>query len=155
MENKKSFIIRLIAFILTAFVIPCTYLSIRFNLFVSKSRLSIWGFIMILFVLIVIVVMLKFYLDGMKTKWSYGKQLVKGFLKVVLPLAIILILILFIRNHLEEFVRDINLMVECVGVITLSEIIAIMVNPLSKWAFENNIDGLVAITDRIIGKGEK
>ena len=155
MENKKSFVIRLIAFFITAIIMPCVYLSIRFNLFVSKSRLSLWGFIMILFVFIVIMVMLKFYLDGMKTKWSYGKQLVKGFLKVVLPLLIILIGALYIKNHIEEFIKDLNLVIECIGVITISEILAIAINPLSKWAFENNIDGLVAITDRIIGKGEK
>ena len=150
MENKKTFYTKLSLFIVFAFVVPVVYMSIRFNLFVSKSRLSLWGLLLIALVMIVFAVMIKFYLDGMKTKWSYGKQLIKGFVKVILPLLFILVLSLYIKNHLDEFIRDINLIIEAISVIAISETIAIAVNPLSKWAFENNVDGLVQITDRIM-----
>ena len=152
MENKKTFYTKLSLFTLFAFILPIVYMSIRFNLFVSKSRLSLWGLLLIALVMVVFAVMIKFYLDGMKTKWSYGKQLVKGFVKVILPLLFVLVLSLYIKNHLDEFIRDINLIIEAISVIAISEAIAIAVNPLSKWAFENNVDGLVQITDRIIGR---
>lgn len=152
MENKKTFYTKLSLFIVFAFVVPVAYMSIRFNLFVSKSRLSLWGLLLIALVMIVFAVMIKFYLDGMKTKWSYGKQLIKGFVKVILPLLFVLVLSLYIKNHLDEFIRDINLIIEAISVIAISEAIAIAVNPLSKWAFENNVDGLAQITDRIIGR---
>ena len=152
MENKKTFYTKLSLFALFAFILPIVYMSIRFNLFVSKTRLSLWGLLLIALVMVVFAVMIKFYLDGMKTKWSYGKQLVKGFVKVILPLLFVLVLSLYIKNHLDEFIRDINLIIEAISVIAISEAIAIAVNPLSKWAFENNVDGLVQITDRIIGR---
>lgn len=153
METNKSFIIRLVAFLMTALVLPCVYLVIRFNLFKSKMAISIWGIIIIGLILIVVTAMIKFYLAGMKTKWSYLKQILEGFIKVILPILFILVVVVWAKTKLQWFIDNINLFIEAICVILGFETVAIIINPLSKWAFDNNIDGMVSIADKIFKKG--
>lgn len=153
METNKSFIIRLIAFLMAALVLPCIYLAIRFNLFKSKMAISVWGIIIIGLILIVVSAMIKFYLAGMKTKWSYLKQILEGFIKVILPILFILIVVIWAKTKLEWLIANINLFIEAISVILGFETVAIIINPLSKWAFDNNIDGMVSIADKIFKKG--
>ena len=111
METNKSFIIRLIAFLMTALVLPCIYLAIRFNLFKSKMAISIWGIIIIGLILIVVSAMIKFYLAGMKTKWSYLKQILEGFIKVILPILFILVVVVWAKTKLQWLIENINLFI--------------------------------------------
>lgn len=153
METNKSFIIRLIAFLMAALVLPCIYLAIRFNLFKSKMAISIWGIIIIGLILIVVSAMIKFYLAGMKTKWSYLKQILEGFIKVILPILFILVVVVWAKTKLQWLIENINLFIEAISVILGFETVAIIINPLSKWAFDNNVDGMVSIADKIFKKG--
>lgn len=153
METNKSFIIRLIAFLMAALVLPCIYLVIRFNLFKSKMAISIWGIIIIGLILIVVSAMIKFYLAGMKTKWSYLKQILEGFIKVILPILFILVVVVWAKTKLQWLIDNINLFIEAICVILGFETVAIIINPLSKWAFDNNVDGIVSIADKIFKKG--
>ena len=153
METNKSFIIRLIAFLMAALVLPCIYLAIRFNLFKSKMAISIWGIIIIGLILIVVSAMIKFYLAGMKTKWSYLKQILEGFIKVILPILFILVVVVWAKTKLQWLVENINLFIEAICIILGFETVAIIINPLSKWAFDNNVDGIVSIADKIFKKG--
>lgn len=149
MENK-SFLIRFILFLLFSLAFPIVYISIRFHLFTNKQIVSIWGIIILIIILCVVVVMIKFYLDGMKTKFSYVKQILIGVIKVLIPIAIVWLLCFWIKTKASVFLSSIDLMVETLAVIFVSETFAIIINPLPKWAFENNVDGLVQITDKIL-----
>lgn len=153
MATNKSFIIRLTAFLMVALVLPCIYLAIRFNLFNSKMAISIWGIIIIGLILIIVSAMIKFYLAGMKTKWSFFKQILEGFIKVILPILFILVVVVWAKTKLQWLIDNINLFIEAICVILGFETIAIIINPLSKWAFDNNVDGIVSIADKIFKKG--
>ena len=133
---------------------PCAYITIRFNLFTSKNAISLWGIIIVCLIFLTISVLIKYYLAGMKTKWSYLKQLLEGFCKIILPIIVILIITIFLKMKLQWLCNNMNLFIEVLIVILASEIIAVVINPLSKWAFDNNVQGLIEITDKIIKKGE-
>ena len=113
METNKSFIIRLIAFLMAALVLPCIYLAIRFNLFKSKMAISIWGIIIIGLILIVVSAMIKFYLAGMKTKWSYLKQILEGFIKVIFSELKFSLVYIHISEHIKSVTLRIFKLYKC------------------------------------------
>ena len=86
-----------------------------------------------------------FYLDGMKTRYSYIKQIVEGFSKVLLPLVILLITMFLIKDNVTMIIESLIVIIGC-------ETVAIFINPLPKWAFDNNVTGLGEIYDRITRK---
>ena len=49
---------------------------------------------------------------------------------------------------------NIAMIKEALYVIIPCEFVAIIVNPLPKWCFENNVDGIVEIADKILSKKE-
>ena len=152
MEQKtKTFLIRFIIFILTAIGFPIAYLIIRYNLFQTTSKLQIglWGCIVFFILAVSIKVLISFYLEGMKTKYSLMKQIVTGFSHLILPLIALLIFIIWMKDNID-------LLIEALGVIIPCEIVAIIINPLPKWCFDNNIDGLGEIVDKTFNlkKGE-
>ena len=97
--------------------------------------------------------MIKFYLAGIKTKRSYLKQILEGFIKVILPILFILVVVVWAKTKLQWLIENINLFIEAICVILGFETVAIIINPLSKWAFDNNVDGIVSIADKIFKKG--
>jgi len=150
--DKKEFLTKLILFITFSIIAPIVYLSIRFSLFTSKTSLSLWGVFVLMILCSMIIIMLKYYLSGMKTKWSIAKQIINGFLKIIMPLVIILILAIWFKAKYTWLLSNIDAFIEVMCVIIGCEIFAVLINPLDKWAFENNVDGLVEIVDKIIKK---
>ena len=65
----KQLIIRMTLFLLFSLVAPCIYLIVRFNLFNADNRLKIGvaEIIVIGIFLSVLVVLIKYYLDGFNT----------------------------------------------------------------------------------------
>lgn len=70
-------------------------------------------------------------------------------LKVVLPLLFILVVAVIFKSKMSWIEENINLFIEAIGIILLCESVAIVINPLPKWAFDNNIDGIIDIADKI------
>lgn len=152
--EKKEFIIRLSMFLLFALVLPITYISVRCKLWEQTTTISFWFILLTIIIVMVVAVLIKYYLDGMKTKYSYTKQILTGVIKVILPLGAILLLAIWYKGKAEWIVEHTNLFIEILGVVLASETVAIVVNPLPKWAFNNNVEGLVEITDKILHKEE-
>ena len=152
--NKKELITRLILFLMFSLVAPITYVSIRCGLFKVKNTISLWFIIVLGVALGVVSLIIKYYLDGMKTKYSMLKQILEGVIKVVLPLGFLLVGIIWFKSKLDWITQNVNLIIEVLGVILGCEIIAIVINPLPKWAFENNVEGLVQISDKIFHREE-
>lgn len=144
----KKFIIRLIAFIMISVGVPIAYLIIKFDMFQQATRFGMAELLCVLIVISLGVVLLKYYVSGMKTKYSYLKQIIMGIIKTIIPLLAILIVIVWCHNNIE-------ILEEFLFIVIPSEFIAIFVNPLPKWAFENNIDGLSEIATKIFDKGGK
>ena len=153
--EKKELITRLSLFLMFSLVAPIVYVSIRCKLFSAKKTISIWFIIILGVVLGVVSLIIKYYLDGMKTKYSLMKQILEGFIKVIMPIAFVLIAVVWFKSKMEWIVSNVNLMIEVLGVVLGCEVIAVIVNPLPKWAFNNNVDGLVEITDKIFHKENK
>lgn len=149
-ESRKVFVIRFITFLVFSLIAPITYLIVRFDLFTITSSLQIglWGVILFIIMVSVVVVLIKFYLDGMKTRYSLLKQIVSGFCKLILPLAIVLVLLVWMRDN-------INLVIESLLVIIPCEAVAIVVNPLPKRAFDNNVEGIGKFVDSVLAKREE
>lgn len=145
--SKKIFITRLTTFLLFALVIPVSYLIGRFDLFVPTSKLQIglWGIICLGIIVAVVGALIKYYLDGLKTKYSYFKQVLHGLVKLIFPLVVTLVALVFLKDNID-------LVIEALLVITPCELIAIFLNPMPKWCFDNNVDGLGEITDKIFFK---
>lgn len=146
-KSKKMFVIRFITFLVFSLIAPAVYLIVRFNLFETTSKLQIglWGVILFGILIAVVSVLIKFYLDGMKSKYSLVKQIVSGICKLILPLTLVLILLVWMKDN-------INLVIESLCVIIPCELVAIVVNPLPKWAFDNNIEGLGEFVDGVLAK---
>lgn len=142
--NKGLFWLRLILFIIFSTIAPCVYLIVRFNLFqtTTKTQIGLWGVIVIAIVLCSIGMLCKFYLDSMKTRYAYFKQVVSGLIKVIFPLILILAISIWLKDNVEEITYAMYCIIPC-------EIIAIFINPLPKWCFDNNVEGLGEIVDKV------
>lgn len=152
--NKKEFITRLSLFITFALLLPISYIAIRCKLWNQTTTISFWFLMLLMMVVVFVAVLIKYYIDGMKTKYSYFKQILTGVIKLLLPLGTILLLAIWYKGKAEWLVEHTNLFIEILCVILASETIAIIVNPLPKWAFDNNVEGLVEITDKILHKND-
>lgn len=140
-------------FIFFGLITPITYLLIRYKLYV-KQQTNIWLLICIAIVFFVVGFMLK-YIFSIKTKFLYYTQIIKGFVKVILPLGFILISAIWLKGKSLLLFNNLNLFIESLIVIMCCESVAICVNPLPKWAFENNVEGFVDTVSSAIKKSKE
>lgn len=143
-KERNKFIILFITFILFSVVAPCIYLIVRFNLFTQASKLQIgfWGFVVFGIILIAVNILANMYLEGLKTKWHIAKQIVSGMCRFILPMVLVLLIITWLRDNLSYIIEALYVIIPC-------ECVAIVVNPLPKWCFYNNVDGLGEIVDKV------
>lgn len=143
-KERNKFIILFITFILFSVVAPCIYLIVRFNLFTQASKLQIgfWGFVVFGIIIVAVNILANMYLEGLKTKWHIGKQIVSGFCRFILPMILVLLIITWLRDNLSYIIEALYVIIPC-------ECVAIVVNPLPKWCFENNVEGAGEIVDKI------
>lgn len=146
-KKKAVFYTRLVSFLAFSIIGPIAYIMARFKPFqVSQSTsIGLAGIAIILILMVAIVFLVKFYLDGMKTKYSFIKQLLEGLVKVILPLCSLLALAYMFQHFANQVIEILLVLIPC-------EACAIIVNPLPKWAFDNNVDGLGEIIDKITSK---
>lgn len=157
----KKFWIQFSLFLVFSLVIPISFIAIRFKLFSTTKQINtitVWAVIAICILFLVVSLMIKVYLDGMKTRYSLLKQILQGFVRVILPVAACLILVIFMKRVLieskEAMLKGLENMYQVLLVSLVSESIAIVVNPLPKWSFDNNVEGLAEIYDKVKG-GDK
>ena len=147
LTEKQKFWTLMSLFLTFSLLIPILYLTIRYDLFTKTTTIQIglWGIILFGIMIAVISVLIKYYLSGLKTKYSYGKQVVEGVVKLILPLCLTLAVVFFLKDNMDA-------VIESLCVIIPSEFGAILVNPLPKWAFDNNVDGLAEISDKLFSR---
>lgn len=148
-NSKCGFWVRLVAMVVVGVVIPVLYLIIRYNLFQKDIKITIglWGLVAICFVALAIIVLVKYYVSGLKTKFSYGKQIIDGFCKLLLPIIVFVVAMYVLKNYTDK-------MVELCWVLLPCEFVAILINPLPKWAFDNNVEGLGEIADKVFNRNK-
>lgn len=140
-NEKTNFVVRIILWALFSCVIPVVFIGWRYNLFskVGGLQLSGWGLIAIVIIFVFLYVVVKYIRAGF-IEWSMTKQIINGICRVVIPLGALLLICISLKNNLDIFIQALS----CVLV---SEIIAIPLNPFPKWVweksqgrFENTID---------------
>lgn len=153
-QKTGIFVARLIAFILFSVGGPVAYIMGRFKPFTASesTQVGFAGAIVIIIILVGVAVLVGFYLEGMKAKFSMVKQIANGLLKVILPIVALLVLTWGMSKYLEQLMEILIMLIPF-------ETVAIVVNPLPKWAFDNNVEGLgnvlSGILDKIKDKKEK
>ena len=145
LSPRAVFALRFTAFILFAFVLPIGHLLGKYKPFNYTETLSVGfaGIVIIGILLVGLKFLVEFYLNGVKTKYSLVKQIVSGFTKIILPMCIVAALVIVLAKYAEQVLSMCMVLIPC-------EMIAIIVNPLPKWAFENNVEGLANITEKIL-----
>ena len=140
-NEKKIFVIRIILWAIFACVIPVAFIGWRYDLFtkVGGLQLSGWGIIAIIITFVFLYAIVKYIRAGF-VEWSMIKQIINGILRIVLPLGMLLMICISLRNSLDIFIQALS----CV---LISEVIAIPINPFPEWVwkksqgrFENTVD---------------
>lgn len=146
-HSKRNFALQLILFLSFALICPCAYLIWKFDLFTQTTSMQfgVWGIVMLGIMCSVCGVLIKFYLDGMKMKYSLMKQIMQGFISLAMPLLLALLILTWLKDNIDLVIHSLWVILPC-------EIVAIIVNPLPKWCFENNVQGIGEIADRVLAK---
>ena len=140
-QEKRNFIIRLILYIFFGFAVPGAFLVWRFQLFKKVSKLSIggWGIIFILFAIIFFWKLISSLRKGMN--FGFAKQCLNGICGTLFPIMMLIVVCSLLDSWMEE-------LIEFLSVTLICQIIAIPINPIPKWRYENNIE------DTAIGFGK-
>jgi len=125
------------------------YLIIRHNLFDVKTRvqLNLWQIVAILFLGIILTTICYYCVAALKTRYFWWKQIIVGLVKVIIPLSIALAITIWLENNVAILKEFLIVTIFC-------ESIAIVVNPFPKWCFDNNVEGLVEIGDKVFHRNE-
>ena len=140
---------KLVAF-LACSLSPAIYLIIRFNLFEKKNmvEMNLWLVLAVIVFASVLSVIIYYCVSAIKTRYFWWKQLLVGFVKVILPLIVLLAVTTWLSNNISLFK-------EFIIVTICFESLAIIINPFPKWCFDNNVDGLAEITDKLFHRDVK
>lgn len=136
MMSKKEFWIRLPIYILFGGALPFAFLIWRFKLFSKVSKLSIggWGIIAVIFISVFFIKLIKAVRKGLP--FSLVSQILEGVCKIIIPLLVGAFCCYYLKDMMEEVFQFLWVLIIC-------ESIAIVVNPIPKWAHENKNDSLI------------
>ena len=131
----KSFVIRLVLYVIFGAVIPFAFLIWRCDLFSQKQGktaivASGWGLIAICFLAIFFIKMLKAIRKGMI--FSVYTQIIDSITKTFIPLLIIIAVIYFVGNIQKELFQFLIVLFICN--------IPAKIIPIPRWSYENKIE---------------
>lgn len=133
-KEKKQFIIQAVLWTLFSCVIPVAFIGWRYSLFSKVNNVQIhlsgWGLIAIVIIAVFMLAVIKYIKAGF-VEWSMVKQIINGVMKIILPLGVLLVVCLSIKNNIEMFIQALSCTL-------LSEAIAIPINPFPKWVYEKS-----------------
>lgn len=131
-REKAIFLARAAGFILFAAIMPFCFIAWRFGIFSNKENLSLsgWGIIGIVVVSIVLVYVLRQV--GKTVPHTMTGQCINGFLHVILPLGVLLLMLEGVKTRIQYFEQMIMVIILC-------EVIAIPINPFPKWIHDHMV----------------
>lgn len=123
---KTVFTIRFILWAACAAALPFAFIAWRYDIFTpaSKIKLTGWGFIAIIIVIVFVSSLIKYIYKGLKP--GLAKQCIFGFVSIVLPLVMLYLLI----SSIEDSIR---LFKQALGCVILCEAVGIPLNPFPEW----------------------
>lgn len=130
---KTVFAIRFTLWCLCAAVLPFIFIAWRYGIFTSTSSIKLtgWGIIAVIIAIVFIITLIKYLYQGMK--FSIWKQIIAGFVSIILPLTIVLLFVTEIENH-------IGLVKQALICVIMCEIIGIPLNPFPEWLERRRIE---------------
>lgn len=123
-KKRKIFIARAIGFFAFGAGLPFAFIAWRYGLFTAKSGVQMslggWGIVAVAIVGIILIYMLRQV--GKALPHSMLTQCMSGFVKVIVPLGLILIILNGVKDSLDYFIQALTAIIIC-------EAIAIPMNP--------------------------
>lgn len=145
MNDKRIFIIRFILWNIFSWLIPVGFITYRFDLFQKVSRINLNGGIVLcaIILFVFVIILLKHLLQS--RKYSYYKQLLKGAIFLILPLALVFICLYYARDMIDR-------LLQVVGCLLVSETIAVCVNPMEEWTYIQSKGECESVIDYFVSK---
>ena len=123
----KKFIIRAIGWTIFACLVPVAFICWRYGIFHKAGSIKFSGLTLVsIIVLFFFARALIGYIRAGLVGWSMFKQVLNGVIKVLIPIATVLLIANSMRNSLNYFVQ-------ALCVVLVSEAIAIPINPFPEW----------------------
>ena len=147
-KKRAVFWIRLILYIGFSLITPLAFLIWRFQLFQTVSKVSVggWGLVLIIFFIIYFWKLVNSVRKGMK--FGMAKQILDGLCGITIPLFATYWILWWLSGSIDE-------LIEFILVLTVSETVAIPLNPIKKWQYENHKEIFEADIFSLINKFKK
>lgn len=133
--SRKQFWIRFALWVVFAVVVPVAFLAWRYGLFStregSETSMTGWGIVAIIIIAVFLLKLLNEAKKGLP-EGSMLAQCLDGY-KWEIPLVLIIFMLENIKNNVDA-------LEETLIVLAVSEAIAIPINPMRRWAYENKIE---------------
>lgn len=129
---KQVFIIRMCFWVLFSLLIPVAFIIYRYDLFTTVSHIQFggWGMLAVI-ILFTFVIVLGNYLKKGAKRYSLLLQVLSGILKITLPLVALYLILFNVKDSIDLFLQSLM-------VVIISETIAIPINPMPKWVADQN-----------------
>lgn len=130
---KTVFSIRFVLWATFSAILPFIFIAYRYGIFTKNSKISLsgWGIIGVVILVVFLITLVKYLYEGMKP--GLAKQCVGGVCKIVLPLVIVLLLVVEIKNHIQ-------LVEQALGCVILCELVGIPLNPFPEWLERRRVE---------------
>lgn len=130
-KEKMWFWIRFAIWCVCSLVIPIGFINYRYQLFSKVTKVSVSGWILLVGVIVFVfsIILVRYVLHS--RKYSYFKQIIKGCVTLILPLLFVIYCLYWARDTIDQLIQ-----VLCVC--CLSWVIAIAVNPMPKWTYDQS-----------------
>jgi len=144
LTERQKFWIRMALYVIFGLILPCAFIIWRCDLFGGKPvTLGFWGFIVILIVTLFSTSCLRWLRKGLK--FCMIKQVIDGFIKIILPLTTVLLFVVVIKDNVD-------LIIQCLGCIIACELVAIPLNPICQWYYKSKGEEMEGVMDMAIDK---
>ena len=130
-----TFWTRFVSWAICACILPFVFIVYRFQLFkpISKIQVGGWGIIAIVIVAVFVVSVFRYIKIALSAKYSLVIQCINGVCKIIVPLVALYVILYNIQSNLQLFLQALGCVILCEG-------IAIPLNPMPKWAYEQQKD---------------
>ena len=146
-NSKPGFIISAISWLVLAGVLPIIFINTKYPLFKKvegELKFCGWALIALLIAFACAYALCAYIIKAFSVKYRFWVKLLKGFQKVILPLAIVYLAMDVASKNIANIKYVLALTI-------ISEIMAIIINPFPKWSYQHN----VADTRSVYGLGGK
>lgn len=130
---KTVFTIRAILWATFSAILPFLFIVWRYGIFKPscKIKLSGWGIIGVIILILFVIKLVSYLIKGMK--FSLAKQCILGFLRIVLPLVLLLLFVIEVKNNIQLIYQALICVIAC-------EIVGIPLNPFPAWLEQKRIE---------------